>query len=283
MKILRKIRNYKRLLKEHKMYLKSGFYILSFNLRSYRHILSKKTIKLPKEKITLKRILIWLFSFRFIIFINNKNQTFFEGDLVYFLNTLEISKVDIKIFDQKNNLMLVCYPNEDRFMLAKKRFDCAKLIFPTNEKKFDKKKLLSSEAIINGFSDKNKDLETLKKLFNFYNNYFKKMVETNNFKKNNVGDILIMQHGDLSEDNFTIYNSNLIFIDFDNLNYYPLYFDIFFYIYHLKEHGFPLFYNMLSNNKLDSCFCLFYNYKVSDYIQLFEKYFYGVMNEKRKI
>ncbi len=223
-----KINRYKKILRKYSKYLKNGLFYLNYkNGRSF--VSNKQHIgMLPKDGQS-RKLLLFLRTLSFCLpYINTVGKKRFQGEAVYFNNSSK-EPSEIKVFNYGKGVMMTIYFSKARYEQVKSLYETIHDLFPTPKKQFNDLENYIIEEIVEGWGRDNVSEEAFCALIEFYNLWFQKELLANNFKVID-GNAYYLQHGDLSLDNFNYSKDGhkLLFIDFDWLNYYPKYYDLFF-------------------------------------------------------
>jgi len=228
--------------------LKRGLYVLLPNLHTY--VCINKYFKVKKEfprgnkglKQVIRRIIGLFFSF----YVSTSGD--FNGEIVYFSTISTPSYRDFKIFSPSQKKLLISFANQVRADLYANNRKRSEKYFPLPIiYMFDKENLFAIEEYISCNKEINISLEAIDSLFSFYYGYYEKCIQEGMYintleddskllEKINAEEcpILYMHHADLSVDNF-IYLAEakrvFIFFDFDHEDYYPPFYDIFFFLF----------------------------------------------------
>lgn len=251
MLVLTYLKNQKKSMKKNKRYLKKGFYILYGNSHTYWRIPIKNyNIFLPKERYGIKNILRNIIGKLFFGIRINRNGNDFLADIIYFATVPNLEYKDMKFFDlsSENKMVLTQCANQKRYDLYMTNHNKVEGKFPLPKLiRKDDQKLSYIEELVDGIlwqGDKKKEKIVYNTLFEFFLNYYAQ----NNSENYTSGDrdninlpleltieknfSVILQHGDLSADNFKIsIDKRLCFFDFDHADLFPLFYDIFFLIF----------------------------------------------------
>ena len=261
-----------------KEYLKKGIYVIADNY-TLKNSISNNTVSVfsdyYNEKNPIKKVFNNLISKRKYV-VSEKND--YNGELI----VVSSSRKQYKIFDFDNKIVITKYKSKKQYFLCKSNYDYAKKIYRTSEIiKFDNQKLTTFERyLINNFNDKNNEIIYEKILFDYINNNtnydtikkseitmpkkFKKYdilckIYNNLIAENYIGFTKIKSHGDLWSSNIIYSHNNVYYIDFETINYYSFFYDIFFYMY--------------SEAYLKGDYTLLFNYFNGKYDTIFIEYF----------
>ena len=250
MKLIKSIVWNRNLILHNKRYLKPGVYILHPCLRAYTRmsLIKKDAYNLPITKLRGVKQIVMSFIRYFFLFVVWKKNSSFSGEAVYFSNTPILEQRELKIFSLDNKLVLIASANEASFRENIRLNSLATNIFSPYVPElsiFDADKCLYTIDYISNYSRTVISTDILSKLFALYNNYYSvgdnrisTIVEEDcpkqlDFVSKHIGKQCVeyLHHGDLSRDNMIITTDNKLYlIDFEHLNYYPKFFDVFYYL-----------------------------------------------------
>lgn len=227
-----------------KKYLTPGKYHLSNN---YTVISKNKQKKFNTFSSFGKRGKIKTILFNFLsnrkFSIKNKN-VLFNGDTII----ISTSGKQCKIIDSYNNLILTKYFSKKIFRKAMKNYECLKGIYNVIEiKTINYREQYTIENFIDSISITSDKI--LEEMFNLYisnhNKFEKKNIDVKNnsvhfsndkkfktiYYEINSNNIYIKCHGDFWKSNIIFDGNKYNIIDFENVNYFPFYYDIFYFIF----------------------------------------------------
>lgn len=255
--------------------LKKGLYYLHGNFRTYLYLGTRhNVIDFPEGSAGIKHAIKLLIGRIFYSVWIPKDGEKFQADAVYFANTGFLDDRDTKLFSYKSEDKTVLTRSIDRqhysmYMSnrakASKNFPLPDLIYQ------DDALCMYAERIVGGISwreDEERARLVYLKLFGFYKNYysFAKLCNyliSENERCAQPSEIqepdkcmTALHHGDLSSDNFKVQeNHEIIFMDFEHADFFPLYYDVFFLIFNEAVVNGNFFgYNLLLNGEFDGYF-----------------------------
>lgn len=279
----------KGILKKVRKYLKSGIYTIKNNFYTIYNInvnnnnniktfidnsnLSGKIKKCLIDKIANKKYKI-----------DNK-YTSYSGELV----VITSSRQQYKIFDFDNNNVIVKYLSTKKYDIIKKNYHYISKLFNTPKIiKYNDEELVTIEQYIFNENISDKKEQIFNEVLNIYirtgnkvelmNDKFQKqsknISKTSFFQKINkyISKNTVLQnikyikcHGDLWSSNILLKDNTLYFIDYEKVDYYSVFYDIYFYMF---SEAYILNNYLLLNNYLDG-----------QYDKLLKKYF-SIFNMK---
>ena len=249
MKFFDDMRFQKEYLEKHRSYLKKGKYVLCGNLRAYTLKELQKGNWFPSEKSSLEnRVKVWIARAFYSVRVRQDGSEFC-AQAVYFSNMPKVYNRDAKFFDYEHKKILTVCPHEKRYEMYMRHRSWFEPYFPMvdllaadperfvfEERIVDKKKVAKDEwesvfhTLFEIYSKYYPAPGILQKAEDYPCAHFSDLA----FGRQTFSTVLYMQHGDLSSDNFIYDTSGSIYIiDYDNANYYPYFFDMFFLIMNL--------------------------------------------------
>ena len=221
------------------IYLKNG----TFHMCGSNDCLSNdktqiNTFKIYNKKNILKKIIYKIIQLKKVKVKNNHAK--FEGDSLLITSSLN----NVKIFDKHNKKTLSIYFEEANYkkimnnmILADKIFKIPKII----EFKDEEKSILEEYINDDGITE-----QVFYKIIDFYifNQWDIKLIdilpeecddllkkEKYKIYDNLLEKKMILCHGDLWSSNILCEDSNIFFVDFENIDYYPIYYDLFYFMF----------------------------------------------------
>lgn len=210
------------------------------NIKSYRKALSD----FPLEKNSVKSVIKFCIGLFFSFYVSQQGD--FEGEILYFSTILEQRNRDLKIFSLKKSKIIILFANKVRALLYYKNRQKTENKFPlTKLYEFNEKQLYAIDEYIVTKDANNVSVEIIGELLEFYLRYyfqckdkcdFVNSEEINFLEKYKLSlkecPTLFLAHADLSKDNYIYVKEErkFIFIDFDHMDYYPPFYDVFFLI-----------------------------------------------------
>lgn len=268
--------------------LKKGVYVLHRNLRTYLHLGTRHTpVNFPGGGYGMKPLLRYVIGLVFFSVYIPRDGEKFRADAIYFNTAPGPDYKDAKFFDysSEEKQVLTLTGNKKRYALYAQnrqrfehRFPLPRLLFQ------DADAGIYAEEIVNGF-DWRRNEETERRaytaLFGFYRRYYAEQPTQAYLPTKEENDRLpaalqisrpfqtVLQHGDLSADNFRLTRDNeLFFFDFDHAALFPLYYDVFFLMFNeALINGNPLGLMLLKNGEFDGFFTD--NAEKEQYLQAF--------------